>query len=139
MKVELEAKIASGYHSDSINKEEIAAELIQLQAIRHQCGRIYELGKQGMLNFFCIDESKMPAAVQATEKVIRQRYPSLKVPGHSRLRHFPEGKLQELMSSWRCDKVEKARRMVDLTTVSVLLDAGAGPDWKYVAPNGEVL
>jgi len=139
MKVELEAKIASGYHSDSINKEEMAAELVQLQAVRHQCGRIYELGKQGKLNFFSIDESKIAAAVQATEKVIRQRYPSLKVPGHSRLRHFPEGKLQELMSSWRCDKVEKARRMVDLTTVSVLLDAGAGPDWKYVAPSGEVL
>jgi len=29
--------------------------------------------------------------------------------------------------------------LVDLVTVSVLLDAGAGPDWKYIASNGEEL
>jgi len=40
------------------------------------------------------------------------------------------------MRSWTCDKVEKARRLVDLVTVSVLLDAGAGSTWQYVSPNG---
>merc|ERR1740138_2039828 len=40
MKVELVAKIASGYHSDSIDKEQIASELLQLTAIRHQCGKL---------------------------------------------------------------------------------------------------
>jgi len=139
MRVELDAKIASGYHSDSINKEEVASELGQLRAIRTQCERIFDLGKQDKLKFFTIDESKLPVAVEATEKVIRRRYPCLKVPPHSRVRHFPEGKMQQLMESWRCDKVEKARRMVDLVTVSVLLDAGAGPDWKYVNQEGEVV
>jgi len=41
-----------------------------------------------------------------------------------------------LLANWSCDKVEKARRLVDLVTVSVLLDAGAGPEWRYIAPGG---
>jgi GTP cyclohydrolase II len=133
MKVELDAKIASGYHSDNIDREGIASELIQLDAIRVQCGKIYELAKKGELGFFTVDESKLPAAVAATEKSLRARYPSLKVLPHSRLRHFDGPDLEKIMKSWRCNQVEKARRLVDLVTVSVLLDAGAGPDWQYVA------
>merc|ERR1712205_20438 len=137
MKVELDAKIASGYHSDSIDKEQISAELMQLSAIRHQCSKLYELGKKGGLGFFTVDESKLPAAVEETEKCLRQRYPSMKVLPHSRLRHFESAHLEELIADWQCDKVEKARRLVDLVTVSVLLDAGAGPDWRYITPGGE--
>eukprot|EP00933_Yihiella_yeosuensis_P029031 TRINITY_DN22766_c0_g1_i1.p1 TRINITY_DN22766_c0_g1~~TRINITY_DN22766_c0_g1_i1.p1 ORF type:complete len:839 (+),score=195.71 TRINITY_DN22766_c0_g1_i1:49-2517(+) len=138
MRVELDAKIASGYHSDGINKQEIASELTQLAAIRSQCRRLYQLGKEGKLDFFTIDESKMPAAVDAVEKVMKQRYPSLKVPAHSRMRHFDDVRLQDMLGSWKCDNVEKARRLVDLTFVSVLLDAGAGPTWQYVSPGGKV-
>lgn len=137
MKVELDAKIASGYHSDSIDKEQIASELLQLTAIRHQCGKLYDLAKKGELGFFTVNEAKLPAAVDATEKCMRERYPTLNVPPHSRLRHFDSAELGKLLDGWHCDKVEKARRLVDLVTVSVLLDAGAGPSWKYVTPSGE--
>jgi len=138
MKVELTAKIASGYHSDSIDKEGLASELNQLQGIRHQCHRIFELVKAGKSDFFAFDESKLSVATDATEKEIRQRYPSLKVPSHSRLRHFDSERLQDMLSSWKCDKVESARRLLDLVFVSVLLDAGAGPTWQYVTPGGKV-
>merc|ERR1719502_621401 len=137
MKVELDAKIASGYHSDSIDKEQIASELMQLSAIRHQCSKLYNLAKKGELGFFTVDESKIPIAVDATVKSIKERYPDLKVLPHSRLRHFESAQLTQLLDGWHCDKVEKARRLVDLVMVSVLLDAGAGPGWKYIAPNGE--
>lgn len=36
-----------------------------------------------------------------------------------------------LSSGWHCDPTEKARRLIDLVTISVLLDAGSGPSWKY--------
>jgi hypothetical protein len=137
MKVELDAKIASGYHSDSIDKEHIASELMQISAIRHQCNKLYDLAKKGKLGFFTVDESKIPAAVTETEKSIRERYPSLNVLPHSRLRHFDSAQLAKLLDGWQCDKVEKARRLIDLVTVSVLLDAGAGPDWRFIAPSGE--
>jgi hypothetical protein len=131
MRVELDAKIASGYHSDSIDKDQVAAELSQLVATRQQCGRLYDLAKKNELEFFTVDESKLGLAVDATEKCLRQRYPSLQVLPHSRLRHFSESQLASIVDSWNCDPIEKARRMVDLVTVSVLLDAGAGPEWKY--------
>ena len=36
----------------------------------------------------------------------------------------------------KVSKVENARRRFDLAIVSVLLDAGAGPDWRYNDKNG---
>jgi GTP cyclohydrolase II len=137
MKVELDAKIASGYHSDSIDKALIASEFMQLAAIRRQCSKLYDLAKAGQLVFFNVNEAKLQAAVDATEKSMRERYPSMKVLPHSRLRHFETEKLSSLLDSWKCDKVEKTRRLIDLVTVSVLLDAGAGPDWRFIAPGGE--
>lgn len=139
MRVELVAKIAAGYHSDALDMDAVVSGLTQLVAIRQQCGRVYDLAKKGQLSFFTLDESKLPAAVDATERSIREHYPSLKVLPHSRLRHFGDQRLSELLSSWRCDDVEKARRLVDLVTVSVLLDAGAGPTWHYTTANGEVV
>merc|ERR1712048_650185 len=138
MKVELDAKIASGYHSDSLDRGQVAAELGQLQAIRHQCGRLYDLAEKGELGFFTVNADKLCAAVEATEKTMRQRYPALKVPPHSRLRHFNENQISDLLGSWNCDATEKARRLVDLITVSVLLDAGAGPEWQYRSSDGNV-
>jgi GTP cyclohydrolase II len=136
MMVELEAKIASGYHSDKLSKDAVSSGLMQLDSIRTQCGRLYELGKNGDLGFFNVDESKLDLALDVTEKVIRDTYPKLEIPNHSRLRHL--GDVQGLLGSWSSDKVEKARRLVDLVMVSVLLDAGAGSEWKYVTHDGMV-
>jgi len=41
-----------------------------------------------------------------------------------------------MIKSWPCDKTEKVRRQLDLVTVSVLLDAGAGPGWRYMDEYG---
>merc|ERR1711871_945104 len=136
MMVELEAKIASGYHSDKLSKEAVASGLMQLDSIRTQCGQLYELAKNGDLGFFNVDESKLNQAIDVTEKVIRDTYPKLDIPSHSRLRHL--GDIQGLLGSWHSDKVERARRLVDLVMISVLLDAGAGPHWKYVTHDGTV-
>merc|ERR1711959_599588 len=88
------------------------------------------------LGFFKIDESKLELAVDATEKSLRGNYPSLNVPSHSRLRHFEDKQLASLVGGWNCDNIEKARRLVDLVMVSVLMDAGAGAEWRYIAPGG---
>jgi len=97
--VELDAKIASGYHSDSIDKAKIASELMQLSAIRHQSSKLFDLAKKGELNFFTVDESKIPVAVDATVKSIHERYPTLNVLPHSRLRHFESEALTKLLGS----------------------------------------
>eukprot|EP00747_Dinoflagellata_sp_TGD_P208717 gnl/TRDRNA2_/TRDRNA2_82163_c2_seq1.p1 gnl/TRDRNA2_/TRDRNA2_82163_c2~~gnl/TRDRNA2_/TRDRNA2_82163_c2_seq1.p1 ORF type:complete len:565 (+),score=109.16 gnl/TRDRNA2_/TRDRNA2_82163_c2_seq1:242-1696(+) len=138
MRVELDAKIASGYHSDGLSKDKIAAELNELGAIRKQCTRLYHLALKGSLQHFTLDESKLPAVVDVVQKTMQEQYPKGDVPQHSRLRHFGDESVKALLDSWSCDTMEKTRRLVDLITISVLLDAGAGPDWRYTAKGAQV-
>jgi len=137
MMVELTAKIASGYHSDALDRKQM--DIGSLGPIRKQCGRLMELAQKGESEYFTVHPEKMAAAVDLTEKSIRERYPSLKVPPHSRLRHFDEKQLAAIVDGWKCDGVEKARRVIDLVTISVLLDAGAGPDWRYRTADGNTI
>jgi hypothetical protein len=134
--VELDAKVMSGYHSEgkTIDRDEVQKMLFQLPTIRERCGKLYNLAQRGLLSHFILDESKLQKAVDLTVDVILRTYPLLDIPAHSRTRHFKKTSLENLQNSWPGDAVEKTRRMVDLCTVSVLLDAGAGPDWKYVSP-----
>ena len=77
----------------------------------------------------------MPSAAAEVVDVTRQRYPELDIPFHSRWRHFEAGgvdrkaELDARLSG--LDAAARARAMIDLTVISVLLDAGAGPDWHY--------
>lgn len=41
------------------------------------------------------------------------------------------GDVAEMSAGWKCDDLERARRLVDLATVSVFMDAGAGSGWSY--------
>ena len=55
------------------------------------------------------------------------------IPPHGRLTHFNYGRdrIEPLLAGWKdVDSTERCRRMIDLTLVSVLLDAGAGR-WQY--------
>ena len=58
------------------------------------------------------------------------------IPPHGRWQHFDVGgrpRIDQLMASWpsTIDAQERARRLIDLFLVSVLLDAGAGTQWQY--------
>jgi len=134
--VELDAKVASGYHCDSevVKKDTIREQLFQLPMIRKQCQKIHVLAKKGHLSHIILDESKIDACVDFVETVIRETYPNLDIPPHSRLRHFKTSIYEHMVNLWPTDAVERCRRLVDLTTVSVLLDAGAGANWKYICP-----
>jgi len=137
--VEMNAKIASGYHTDKLKSDEVIKELQDLRTIRKQCSRIYELAEQGSLKYFHLNLEKLPIAVTRVVDSINDLYPTLKIPYHSRLRHFGEKRMEALQKKWiYVDNTERTRRVIDLVTVSVLLDAGAGPTWKYVGMDGVV-
>ena len=58
------------------------------------------------------------------------------IPAHGRWQHFDVGgrpRVEQLLQSWpsTVDAQERTRRLLDLFTVSVLLDAGAGTQWSY--------
>ncbi len=84
--------------------------------------------------FFTLDESHLDAVADYVAEVTREAYPDLAIPYHSRWRHFCAGSVdrwKELSESVRVHPLERARMAVDLVTVSVLLDAGAGDAWHY--------
>lgn len=67
------------------------------------------------------------------------------IPPHGRWQHFNVGgvpRIDDLNKQWKhdgCDRKEQARRLIDLFMVSVLLDAGAGDQWKFEEPgSGDV-
>jgi hypothetical protein len=82
-----------------------------------------------------IDLERLPATADFVAKVVRDRYPRLDPPLHARWRHFVfagRDLWQEIASEkhWP-DPGARARAEFDLAITSVLLDAGAGPDWHY--------
>ena len=139
--VEITAKISAGYHSEAIHDhEDVAAQLRSLEMIRERCGQIYQLAKEGKSKHFTLDLSKLDSTVEYVWQTTVESYGTNvdNIPYHSRWRHFNQADVDAMTSHWHCDKVERARRLIDLATISVLLDAGAGNSWKYRDTHGRI-
>jgi hypothetical protein len=96
------------------------------------------IGLEDKLPNFRIHLGRLDSAVERTLAVTLKAYPSLEVPFHSRWRHFVfEGQDRwttiDKAARWP-DPAARARAALDLAIVSVLLDAGAGPQWHYRDP-----
>ena len=139
--VEITAKISAGYHSEQVHDhEDVANELRSLEMVRERCGQIFELARQGKSKHFRLDLSQLERVVDYVWQVTVSSYGGNvdDIPYHSRWRHFKQSDVKEMIAQWRCDPVEKCRRLVDLATISVLLDAGAGSQWKYRDQQGVI-
>ena len=132
--VEITAKIASGYHTASIQPDAVADDLRSLESVRLRCGRVYELALRGKSRHFDLDLARLPAVVDLVADMTRRTYGNspAAIPYHSRWRHMAAAEVAALARGWPVDAVERARRLVDLVTVSALLDAGAGASWSYL-------
>ncbi len=104
-------------------------------AVRERATHLLARARAGESAWFDVDDSSVPIAVAEVVDVTRDRYPDLHIPFHTRWRHFEAGGVDrkaELDARLTAlDAAARARAMIDLTVVSVLLDAGAGPDWRY--------
>ncbi len=108
---------------------EAVEQLRSAAAVRQRCTRILAAGRRGELSHFAIDDACMPAVVNEVVRVTLAAYPTLDVPLHSRWRHFDVDGIDRVAPlRERMD----ARAAIDLAVVSVLLDAGAGPRWRFV-------
>lgn len=93
------------------------------------------LAGSGRARHFTWHPEHLPAAATAVVDTTRERYPELRVPYHSRWRHFEVGGLDrwgQLAGRAGLTDTAAARAQIDLVIPSVLLDAGAGPDWRWV-------
>jgi hypothetical protein len=94
-----------------------------------------ELGLAGSLSEWRVDLDRLPGVADYVAALTRERFPRLDVPMHARWRHFVfDGRDLWHEITARCewpDAAARARAAFDLAITSVLLDAGAGPDWRY--------
>jgi hypothetical protein len=122
-----------------VNSETAAAfSLLSAQAVRERAHRMLALGLENKLPHFRIDLERFDDAVDLVLDTTRQNYPSLVMPFHSRWRHFVfngENRWAAIDKTvhWRSEAA-RARSAFDLAILSVLLDAGAGPQWHYCDP-----
>lgn len=105
------------------------------RVIRARCAAITAAVADERSGWFRLDRSRLPEAAARVASTTRRRHPDLAIPIHSRWRHFEAGGvdrkalLDALLAPLPPD--ERARACVDLTVVSVLLDAGAGAQWRF--------
>ncbi|MEH1798910.1 MAG: URC4/urg3 family protein [Nostoc sp.] len=104
-------------------------------AIRERCEQLFALVTEGQSRYFTCDLMRLTKVAHYVIEVMRCEYPDLEIPFHSRRRHFEVGsvpRLAQLDSQLAgLTPVEKAAAKFDLAIVSVLLDAGAGNNWRY--------
>ena len=107
-------------------------------AVRERCRLVYDWVAQGRSPHFTLDEDRLRDVAAYVADVTRANYPDLAIPYHSRWRHLCAGGIDrwgELETRLAgVNAVERARAAIDLATVSVLLDAGAGDAWRYREP-----
>jgi hypothetical protein len=116
--------------------------LLTADAVRVRAREILALVETGGSAHFTYRPERLQPTVDYVLATIRANYPDLAIPFHSRWRHFTVGGIDrwgalaaELAGETR---EEIARIGFDLAVTSVLLDAGAGPAWRYREAGGGV-
>ena len=109
--------------------------LLKPAAVRERAQEMLELGLAGQLLHFSVHPERLEACADYVLETIRANYPTLDIPFHARWRHFTvdgEDRWQKLdKAAGFADPAARGRAAYDLAVISVLLDAGAGPDWRY--------
>ncbi|WP_051574924.1 URC4/urg3 family protein [Mycobacterium sp. URHB0044] len=113
---------------DTDQPDGAAAALRSTTAIRERARQLLRRARNGDSAWFGVDDDALAVAAAQVADLTRQRYPDLQIPFHSRWRHFEAGGIERRATS---GAGLDGRAMIDLAVVSVLLDAGAGPDWRY--------
>ena len=116
-----------------VSPQSAAKSLLSAAAVRERAHKILALGAR--LPNFHVDLARLDEAAQLVIDTTRAAYPSLDVPFHSRWRHFEIGGTDQWDAldkriKWQ-SAAARARAAFDLAIVSVLLDASAGPSWRF--------
>jgi uncharacterized protein DUF1688 len=119
----------------AISETAAALTLLNAGAVRERAHRILSTGLGEGLASFRVHTDRIDSVSELVLETTRRAYPSLEVPFHSRWRHFVLNREDRwaaiaAQTEW-LDPAARARAEFDLAIISVLLDAGAGPTWRY--------
>ena len=111
------------------------AYLQQPQAIRDRTHQLFQLCQANQLEHFSCNLAQLDPIAEYVVETTQQLYPDFDVPFHSRWRHFGADRLSPPLTpakgGTQAANQEAAKAQLDLAIVSVLLDAGAGSQWRY--------
>ncbi|MEN9231390.1 MAG: URC4/urg3 family protein [Thermostichus sp. DG02_5_bins_236] len=108
------------------------------QAIRDRCKLLFERILANESEHFSLALNRLESVADYVITTLQAHYPTGEIPFHSRWRHFQVGcgdRLARLEN--RLKEMDPKQRLCckwDLTVISVVLDAGAGPAWVYRDP-----
>lgn len=107
--------------------------IFNAHTIRDRSRIIYDYVAGGSSPFFILNGNKLNDTASYVVETIKQNYPSLDVAYHSRWRHFQIDGIDQSKAIFESfqDPVERLRASIEITIVSVLMDAGAGDQWSY--------
>lgn len=105
-------------------------------AVRARCAEILDVAEAGGLEGFELRLNALDEVADRVAASTRARYPDLEIPYHGRAGHFRyDGDDRWAALGAELEPLgerERGRRLVELVITSVLLDAGAGPRWRYL-------
>jgi hypothetical protein len=117
--------------------------LLRASTVRARAGVILARAREGALAHWSLDETRLQDVADYVIETTRAAYPTLDIPFHARWRHFLVDGLDRAVGlkpkPGEVIEESTARAAFDLAIVSVLLDAGAGPGWRYETREGPVL
>jgi len=119
-----------------------AAQILILdpKTIRERTSQIYAYALQGGTHFK-VNLEKLDSVVDLVLEITKKNYPTGVVPVHGRYEHLKAGGVDRISIIEKkishLNPVDRSKALFDLVVASVLLDAGAGPSWKYKANDGQ--
>lgn len=126
-----------GWHTP-VPADHPATPLLSARAVRARSHAVLDHVAAGRSLHWRWEPSRLAATVAAVVETTRASYPDLRVPVHSRWRHFEAGGADRWAAladaaglAGAAQRLERARVRIDLVIPSVLLDAGAGAAWHY--------
>lgn len=112
-----------------------ALSLLSAKAVRSRSRLLFAAGLAGRLSHFNVNMQKIDDAAAYVIGTMKLNYPDGDIPFHARWRHFQAGGTDRwagLAARFKPrQNLKLGRAAFDLAIVSVLLDAGSGPDWSY--------
>jgi hypothetical protein len=110
--------------------------ILDTEAVRAGAERVWSWVLRGRSQHFALNEAALAGVASQVAELTLATYKDIaSIPYHSRYRHFAAGGVDRLATLRErlapLSPLERLRARIDLVVTSVLLDAGAGPDWKY--------
>lgn len=106
------------------------------RAVRERAQQLLALAEANQLTHFTFHPECINPTVKEVVALTLENYPTLNIPYHSRWTHFDVGgvprtaKLRDAVA--HLPREEQRRVLCEKVIISVLLDAGAGPTWRFL-------